>query len=52
MMVLTILLIASMGIAAGFLIAFLWGVKNGQFDDDIAPSQRILFDSKIKKRKQ
>jgi cbb3-type cytochrome oxidase maturation protein len=32
-------------IASGFLIAFLWGSKNGQFDDYISPPNRILFDN-------
>jgi cbb3-type cytochrome oxidase maturation protein len=31
-------------VAAGFLAAFLWGVKNGQYDDDYTPSIRMLFD--------
>ncbi len=31
-------------VAAGFLAAFLWGVNNGQYDDDYTPSIRILFD--------
>jgi cbb3-type cytochrome oxidase maturation protein len=31
-------------VAAGFLTAFLWSVKNGQYDDDYTPSVRILFD--------
>ena len=42
--VLIILLIASISVAATFLIAFLWGVKNKQFDDDFSPPRRILFD--------
>jgi cbb3-type cytochrome oxidase maturation protein len=35
-------------VAGGFLIAFLWSVKNGQFDDDYTPSVRMLFDDKMK----
>ena len=42
--VLIILLIASISVAATFLAAFLWGVKNKQFDDDFSPPHRILFD--------
>ena len=30
--------------ATGFLIAFFWAVKSGQFEDDYTPSVRILFD--------
>ncbi|MDB5191007.1 MAG: ccoS [Segetibacter sp.] len=39
-----ILLIVSITIAAGFLVAFLWTVKAGQYDDEISPPIRILFD--------
>ena len=41
-----ILIIASILIAGGFLAAFIWGVKNHQFDDNYAPPLRILFDDK------
>jgi len=44
--VIIILLIASISVAGGFLIAFLWSVKSGQFEDDYSPSSRILFDDK------
>ena len=27
-----------------FLVAFIWAVKDGQFDDSETPSVRILFD--------
>ena len=27
-----------------FLAAFIWAVRNGQFDDNKTPSYRILFD--------
>jgi cbb3-type cytochrome oxidase maturation protein len=33
-------------IAVGFLAAFLWAVKSGQYDDKYTPSVRILFDDK------
>ncbi|HPG11963.1 MAG TPA: cbb3-type cytochrome oxidase assembly protein CcoS, partial [Chitinophagaceae bacterium] len=46
MSVIIILLIASISIAGLFLVAFLWGVKSGQFEDDYSPSSRILFDDK------
>jgi cbb3-type cytochrome oxidase maturation protein len=36
-------------IAGGFLAAFIWSVADGQFDDDISPAQRILFEDKKKK---
>jgi cbb3-type cytochrome oxidase maturation protein len=34
----------SLTVATGFLIAFLWAVKSGQYDDKYTPSLRILFD--------
>ncbi len=46
MSVIIVLLIASISVAALFLIAFFWGVKSGQFEDDYSPASRILFDDK------
>jgi len=31
-------------VAIGFLIAFFWAVKSGQYDDSHTPAIRILFD--------
>ena len=42
-----ILIAASLTIAIGFLIAFIWSVKDGQFEDDYTPSVRMLFDDEI-----
>lgn len=39
-----ILVAASLIVAVGFLIAFLWAVKSGQYEDKFTPSVRILFD--------
>lgn len=47
MSVIFVLISASLIIAIGFLIAFIWSVKNGQFDDDYTPSVRMLFDEKM-----
>lgn len=44
MSVIILLLFVSIGIASLFLLAFLWGVKTRQFDDDFSPPYRILFD--------
>jgi cbb3-type cytochrome oxidase maturation protein len=38
------LIIISLVVAAGFLIAFLWAVRDGQYDDEYTPSVRILLD--------
>lgn len=34
----------SLVVAAGFLAAFFWSVRNGQYDDDYSPAVKILFD--------
>ncbi|NNV53900.1 cbb3-type cytochrome oxidase assembly protein CcoS [Limnovirga soli] len=47
MSVLIILLIASITVASIFLFAFLWSVKHGQFDDEISPPYRMLFDDMV-----
>ena len=36
---------ASLLIAIGFLIAFIWSVKTNQYEDDYTPSVRMLFDN-------
>lgn len=41
-----LLLGISLVVASGFLIAFIWSVKHGQYDDDYTPSVRMLFDNK------
>jgi len=38
-------------VAACFLGAFIWAVRNGQYDDDYTPSVRMLFDDGTKKEK-
>jgi cbb3-type cytochrome oxidase maturation protein len=52
MSVIVVLIGFSIIVAAGFLVAFLWAVKSGQYDDDISPSVRILFDNDDEKPKQ
>lgn len=42
-----ILISASLIVALGFLGAFIWSVKTGQYDDDYTPSVRMLFDDKL-----
>lgn len=36
-------------VASGFLFAFIWAVRTGQFEDDYSPAVRILFDDENKK---
>jgi len=44
-----VLIIVSLIVAIGFLITFIWAVKNNQYEDDYTPSVRILFDDKVSK---
>jgi len=44
MSVVFVLIGASLLVAIGFLVAYLWAVKSGQYDDKYTPSIRILFD--------
>ena len=39
-----ILIGCSLFVAIGFLLSFIWAVKNGQYDDTYTPSVRMLFD--------
>lgn len=43
----------SLLVAIGFLVAFLWSVKSGQYSDTYTPSVRMLFEEeKSKKEKE
>lgn len=48
MSVVFVLIVASLIVAIGFLIAFIWSVKSGQYEDDYTPSVRMLFDEENK----
>jgi len=50
MSVIVLLILFSLLVAIIFLIAFIWSVKSGQYDDTYSPSVRILFDEKSKKK--
>lgn len=47
MTILFLLIIVSLLTALVFLGAFIWAVRNGQYDDNYTPSVRILFDSEV-----
>ena len=49
MSVIILLIIFSVIVATAFLIAFIWAVRSGQFDDTKSPSVRMLFDEPEKK---
>jgi cbb3-type cytochrome oxidase maturation protein len=42
------LIVLGVIVAGGFLAAFIWAVRSGQYDDDYSPSVRMLFDNKNK----
>ncbi len=44
MSVILVLIGASLIVATGFLVAFIWSVRNGQYEDRFTPSLRVLFD--------
>lgn len=48
MTVIILLAILAITVAFGFLIAFVWATKNGQYDDTVTPAIRMLFDSQDK----
>ncbi|MEP0862101.1 MAG: cbb3-type cytochrome oxidase assembly protein CcoS [Ignavibacterium sp.] len=52
MEVIVILIGASLLVAIGFLIAFIWSVKSGQYQDTYTPSVRILLDEEKKEQNQ
>ena len=51
MSVMFILILASLLVAIGFLAAFLWAVRSGQYEDKYTPSVRMLTDEKTKNSK-
>ncbi|MFN0176547.1 MAG: cbb3-type cytochrome oxidase assembly protein CcoS [Saprospiraceae bacterium] len=44
MKIMLFLILVSLLLAAGFLIAYLRAARDGQFDDDYTPAIRMLFD--------
>lgn len=44
MMVMVLLIGASLLVASGFLLAFIYSVRTGQFDDTYTPAIRMLFE--------
>jgi cbb3-type cytochrome oxidase maturation protein len=51
MSVIYILLTISIIVAVVFFIAFIFAVKNGQYDDSYTPSVRMLFEDELVKKK-
>lgn len=46
MSVIVLLLAAGAAVAGGFMLAFLWAVRAGQFDDTCTPAIRLLLDDR------
>lgn len=46
MYVIIVLMGASLLVALGFLIAFWWAVRSGQYEDTFTPAIRMLFEDK------
>lgn len=40
----------SLFVSIGFLVAFLWSVKSGQYSDTYTPSVRMLFEDENPKK--
>lgn len=47
MYIIFVLIAVSVLVAAGFLAAFLWAVRSGQYDDDYTPAVRMLFENEV-----
>jgi len=49
MSIIVLLLGISLCIAVFFLVAFVWSVRGGQFDDQVTPAMRMLNDDSEKR---
>jgi cbb3-type cytochrome oxidase maturation protein len=50
MSIIFFLAVAAILVAGGFLGAFIWATKDGQYDDTYTPSVRMLFDNTVKSK--
>ncbi|HRI41789.1 MAG: cbb3-type cytochrome oxidase assembly protein CcoS [Bacteroidota bacterium] len=50
MSVIFLLIIFSLLLAIGFLVAFIWSVRDGQYEDEYTPSVRMLFEDEPQKQ--
>jgi len=44
MEIMYVMLLVSLLLAVIFLFSFIWANKSGQYDDDVTPGMRILYD--------
>jgi cbb3-type cytochrome oxidase maturation protein len=47
MSVIVLLIVAGGSVAGGFLVAFIWAVRSGQFDDTFTPAVRVLMEAPL-----
>jgi cbb3-type cytochrome oxidase maturation protein len=52
MTIIFLLIMLSLIVALGFLGAFLWAVRSGQYEDDYTPGVRILLDDDTQTEKE
>ena len=52
MSVIVVLIIFSVLVAIGFLAAFIWAVRSGQYEDTDSPAVRMLFDEENRGKKK
>jgi len=52
MNIIFVLIIISAVLATTFLIAFIWSVRSGQYDDTYSPSVRLLFEDRKRKKNE
>jgi cbb3-type cytochrome oxidase maturation protein len=45
MLVIFLLIFVSLTLGLSFLVAFIWAVKSGQYEDTCTPSMRMLTDN-------
>jgi cbb3-type cytochrome oxidase maturation protein len=48
MSIILFLAVVAITVAGGFLGAFIWATKDGQYDDTYTPAVRMLFDNPVK----
>jgi cbb3-type cytochrome oxidase maturation protein len=46
MIIIFLLIPLSIAVAACFLLAFIWAVRSGQYDDTCTPAMRVLVEEK------
>ena len=52
MSVIILLILASLTVAVLFLTGFIWAVRNGQYEDTLTPSMRVLAEDAAEKKSE